>query len=181
MEIGVLDAIRINLHIKRYLFEAASILGIIMSNPKSKIYYPKFYSEFSCIGPACENDCCHTWWISIDRETYTSYCQSSDPFIQKVTAQMTAPERVSDLEYRRITLNSNGRCPLQNADGSCHVHKEHGEEMLSRTCKTYPRILRNIGGRIEPSLSLSCPEAASEAPAGSRISLRRSFYGKYVK
>ncbi len=75
---------------------------------------------------------------------------------------MTRPRQQTDSDYRRIKLQPNGRCPLQNDDKTCHVHCQHGEQLLSNTCKTYPRLFTFQANRFEASLTLSCPEAARQ-------------------
>ena len=121
---------------------------------------PNFYKNFSCIGPACEHDCCQNWRIDIDRKTYKNYRKSNSPDLIKFTEEMVRPRQQTEHDYRRVKLNDKGRCPLQNADGSCYVHQHHGEQFLSTTCKTYPRKNTFQANRIEASLTLSCPEAA---------------------
>ncbi|CAM3722130.1 flagellin lysine-N-methylase [Parendozoicomonas haliclonae] len=134
-----------------------------MTATPNNILYPRFYQEFSCIGPDCEHDCCQNWRITIDRKTYKAYSKTTDPRLREVTDKMTRPRQQNDLDYRRIPLTEEGRCPLQNTDGTCHVHGEHGEQLLSITCKTYPRKIRKIANTVEASLTLSCPEAARKA------------------
>ena len=123
--------------------------------------YPKFYKEFSCIGPDCEHDCCHSWRIAIDRKTFHSYKDSRDPRLHRLTKDiMDCPPQPTDNDYRLIRLTEQGRCPLHNEDGTCYIHGQHGETLLPATCKFYPRIVKSLLGKKEPSLTLSCPEAA---------------------
>jgi lysine-N-methylase len=51
-------------------------------------------------------------------------------------------------------------CPFLNPQKLCQIHVEHGEEFLSVTCATYPRIVHEAEGLREIALTLSCPEAA---------------------
>ncbi|MCL6270093.1 flagellin lysine-N-methylase [Sansalvadorimonas sp. 2012CJ34-2] len=132
-----------------------------MPASQNQVLYPKFYRDFSCIGPNCEHHCCQSWRITIDKKTYKIYKKSTDPVLRDITRnQMSRPRQQTDHEYRLINLKSDSSCPLQNKDGTCYIHCNHGEKLLSATCKTYPRQTKSLTGKIEPSLSLSCPEAA---------------------
>ncbi|WP_461537422.1 flagellin lysine-N-methylase [Spongorhabdus nitratireducens] len=132
-----------------------------MTATQPSVLYPKFYRDFSCIGPECEHDCCQNWRITIDRKTYKAYKKSKDPVLKEITEkQMGRPRNQTDNDYRRIVLKEDGSCPLQNQDGTCYIHCNHGPKMLSRTCQTYPRSITRLVDRMEPSLTLSCPEAA---------------------
>ncbi|HST10900.1 MAG TPA: flagellin lysine-N-methylase [Terriglobales bacterium] len=42
----------------------------------------------------------------------------------------------------------------------CRIQKEYGEDYLSATCATYPRVTSRLDGLLETALALSCPEAA---------------------
>lgn len=66
----------------------------------------------------------------------------------------------SDGSYAKIVLDNSGVCPLTGDKGLCTVHKELGESYLCNKCATYPRIFSDVGGTIEKTLTLSCPEAA---------------------
>jgi lysine-N-methylase len=44
-------------------------------------------------------------------------------------------------------------------DRLCSIQAKLGEQMLSHTCHTYPRIVHSIGGMRETALTFSCPEA----------------------
>ncbi|MGY0216845.1 flagellin lysine-N-methylase [Endozoicomonadaceae bacterium StTr2] len=132
-----------------------------MTASQQAVLYPKFYQDFSCIGPECEHHCCQNWLITIDRKTYKAYKKSKDLVLRDITEnRMSRPRNQTDGHYRRIDLKEDGSCPLQNKDGSCYIHSNHGPKMLSRTCQTYPRIVTRLVDRMEPTLTLSCPEAA---------------------
>ena len=32
------------------------------------IVQPDFYPAFGCIGPACTDNCCHSWLVTVDKE-----------------------------------------------------------------------------------------------------------------
>ncbi len=123
---------------------------------------PTYYSDFHCIGAACEDTCCSGWGISVDRETFERYQQFTHPALgPKLTQLVTiqSPGQIND--YARLAMQGDG-CSLIR-DGLCSVQADLGEEYLSRTCATYPRIVNAADGIWERSLDLSCPEAARVA------------------
>jgi lysine-N-methylase len=59
-----------------------------------------------------------------------------------------------------IRMNEANQCPFLTGERLCGIQAELGEELLSHTCATYPRIVHSAGGVEEKALTLSCPEAA---------------------
>ena len=132
-----------------------------MDAPAKPVLFPRFYRNFSCIGAACENNCCHNWCISIDRKTWQAYENHDDSQLAKlVQTAITTPEEPTDMDYRRMTMTDKGICPAYRDDGLCDIHDRLGEELLSQACKSYPRRMVHTPSGIEPSLAMSCPEAA---------------------
>jgi lysine-N-methylase len=137
--------------------------------------YSAYAQAFRCIGPACEDTCCQGWNVPIDRVSYEKF-QSlpSSPLrtliADSVSRNVESAPTGTDLVHRapesktavfaQIRIDAAGHCPLLTADRLCRIHAELGEEMLPRTCSTYPRIVHEYGGVSETALALSCPEAA---------------------
>ncbi|OON61063.1 hypothetical protein B0920_19235 [Massilia sp. KIM] len=119
---------------------------------------PQYVSRFRCIGPQCEDNCCKEWHVGLDKQTFEAYQR---PEAGKLaTIIRINPEPRSDLNYGRIELSgADSACPaLENE--LCSVHRDLGDQALSHTCFTYPRVWTDVGGQAEQSLELSCPEAA---------------------
>lgn len=130
-----------------------------MSKPRS-ILQPQYVKDFECIGAACEDSCCDGGWdILIDKDTYKKHVVQ--PWLRKSISRNRKDE--SKEAYGRIKLDVNGRCPFLDASSLCKVHRQLGDEYLSLTCSTYPRITNYVDGVVERSMSLSCPEAARKA------------------
>lgn len=119
-------------------------------------------SDFACIGGDCEDTCCAGWKVTVDKKTYQKYRKVKDLAMRKTLADVVKRDRKSttDGSYAKIVLDDTGMCPLTDDKGLCTVHKELGESYLCNTCATYPRIFSDVGGTIEKTLTLSCPEAA---------------------
>jgi lysine-N-methylase len=134
-----------------------------------KFVSPHFAEKFRCIGPACEDDCCHSWDVTLDRTTFEKYhALPSGPLRSLVDAtvllRIQTPATAADPDrfYGEIRLNPDGACPFFTADRLCRIHSELGAEQLCAVCASYPRITRLIDNQPENSLQLSCPEAARQ-------------------
>jgi lysine-N-methylase len=126
---------------------------------------PLYVTRFGCIGPQCEDSCCHGWKVDIDKKTYKAYQQSSHPELGPRLSQNVTREKnpSSDLSYAVVGLNPDTRSCSLLEDKLCTVHAKLGDSYLSNTCFSYPRISRSFDGQFEQALMLSCPEAARQA------------------
>lgn len=129
---------------------------------KKVILKPLYMDNFECIGTSCEDSCCKSWRISIDKKTYLEYRKVKDQELflnlkKNITRNRT---NASDNNYAKVHLTSNNRCPMLNQDSLCDIQQKLGEELLSMTCSTYPRIINQSNNKHEMSGVLSCPEIA---------------------
>lgn len=134
-----------------------------MSNNKyRKLLQPQYLSNFQCIGSECEDSCCIGWRVQIDKETYKRYNECRDEELRnRLTTNITRNRRNStDANYAKIKMDNDGRCPFLDEDKFCAIQRKFGEEYLSITCTTYPRITNIVNGVVEKSLTMSCPEGA---------------------
>ncbi len=112
-----------------------------------KVYFPKYYADFSCISHRCRHSCCVGWEITLDPDTEERYLSLSEDISRHIRDGV-------------IALSEYGKCPFLRGDGLCRIIAEHGEEMLSDICHHHPRFYHRIGDRIEGGIGLSCEEAA---------------------
>jgi lysine-N-methylase len=132
-------------------------------------------TAFRCIGSYCEDSCCQGWNVPIDQVTYEKYKNLPATPLGKlisesiVTTPVNAAEETATGEdastrnadqFARVCMDGTNRCPLLTSERLCRIHAELGEQMLSYTCSTYPRIVHDFGSVTETALALSCPEAA---------------------
>lgn len=129
---------------------------------KRPLLVPEYIQEFSCIGSACEDSCCSGWRVNIDEATYKKYKKSHDielkPLFEKnVTRQrsQSTPEN-----YAKLKMGNDNSCSFLSEEKLCQIQMNLGEEFLSNTCATYPRIINRINGVVEKSATMSCPEVA---------------------
>ena len=149
---------------------------------RDKPIRPDYAARFRCIGSACEDSCCEDWTVGVDRPAYERYQALPAGPLQQLIAASVAPAAVqagdtAGLPAPPFVIQMEQRggmrvCPLLAAEGLCRVHAELGEEYLSHTCATYPRIRYSVGGAEEIALSLSCPEAARLVLLSPALALR---------
>ena len=127
-----------------------------------KVIWPEHYPEFSCMGPACSDNCCHDWPIDLDRDTYLAYQQIQDPELSTLCRQYVSKIQSggTKAQFARILPGPQGRCPFQDKDGGCKWIRRAGPQALGMVCTLYPRRKTEfLPGTWELSLSLSCAQA----------------------
>lgn len=126
------------------------------------IVVPEYIEKFKCIGPNCEDDCCHGWCVYIDKETYEKYLKIKDEEMKQKFKNYLQKNKncTSNFNFAVMNMKENGQCPMQDENMLCTIHKNYGAELLSYTCWLYPKWVNHVGPKIEISLAMSCPEAA---------------------
>lgn len=128
----------------------------------------QWQENFQCAGDKCKDSCCGDGWtIGIDKNTYKAYRKFNDASLKdKVRKYIKIPETNGQSKfYSRISLLPDGNCPfLEN--GLCEIQLKMGEDLLSNTCFSYPRIYHKHNDSIRQHLTLSCPEVAKLALLG---------------
>ncbi len=171
---------------------------------KKFLYFqPEYVSRFKCDGSKCSARCCKGWTIEIDAATYKKYSRIKpkekakeilshfkfDPKknLYVVRLDQTFSFENLDGEQKVFSINPDKKfsCPFLTEKKLCGLQLEYGEEFLSQTCATYPRITYNFGKFFERSLTLSCPVAAeiilfSEEPlAFEFVEVLEKIHGKH--
>lgn len=125
----------------------------------TRVLAPSHFSAFRCLGADCEDTCCDGWAVAIDRPTYEKYRQFSDPqWRASFEKLIILNPSFTDHDYARIQLNGTA-CPFLS-EGLCSIHKTFGEDYLSVTCASFPRVWNVVDDFLEKSLDVACPEAA---------------------
>ena len=138
---------------------------IVQTSPEAedlrKVRQPKSFDQFRCIGADCEDTCCVGWGIVVDQETYEKYQNlPAHRIADKALSSLVEinPARTSTGDYATLRLEG-ARCPALLED-LCSIQQTLGEPYIPDLCSKYPRVLNVVGGAVERSLHLSCPEAA---------------------
>lgn len=128
----------------------------------TSLYTPHFVQHFQCIGDRCEDNCCHSWTITIDKQTFRNYERHPDPALKSLSKLHIRKVKESNARWGEIKLDEQGACPFLDENRLCQIHSKAGPEALSHTCKTYPRAQTRIGNQLKKSLMLSCPEVCRQ-------------------
>lgn len=125
------------------------------------LFATRYVTRFSCIGAQCEDNCCHSWSVPVDKEHY-----------ELLRAQMSSPDELLELQrsvrvvegqgstHALMVLQANGNCSMLDAGRLCKIQKRFGQEALPNTCALYPKSAGRIGDRFELMGTPSCPEMA---------------------
>jgi lysine-N-methylase len=134
----------------------------IQTKTKRTLLVPQYMSNFTCIGSSCEDSCCVGWRVAIDEVTYRKYKRVTDseffPLFEKKVNRVRSNS--NPYNFAKIKMEKNGGCPFLSEEKLCKIQLKLGEEYLSQTCSTYPRILNQVNGILEKACTMSCPEAA---------------------
>lgn len=133
-----------------------------MADDQGAVTAPGYMAAFRCVGGACEETCCSSFHVDIDRTTFRSYMGVQAPGLgddlRRHVTKLRDPR--TEARYGRISLTAQGLCPFLEPDRLCAIQKQLGEGALSETCRSYPRETWQDGGRRYLGAKLSCPEVA---------------------
>ncbi|HCW53467.1 MAG TPA: FliB family protein [Clostridium sp.] len=130
---------------------------------KVKMILPTYVEKFRCIGGECEDNCCIGWDIDVDKETFKKYHKVEDKEMRRMFQKgvHNNPDCTNErLDYGRIKLNKEKRCPFLDENNFCLVQGKYGEDYLGSVCSQYPRVVNKIDDYYEMSIDMGCPEAA---------------------
>jgi lysine-N-methylase len=154
--------------------------------PPRKFVALRYMEGFSCIGPDCEDNCCHHWNVVVDQSTHQKLkkAMGRDPQaaarFERSFKLLPPAERNRDA-FAEIPDAAGGDCPMLDEARLCSIHAQHGEALLPAVCSIYPRRVHVIAGRAELSGSISCPEIARRAllvPGGAELlEVQPSLFG----
>ena len=136
-----------------------------MSAPP-EIIAPRHVERFQCIGSACEDDCCHGWRVSVDRDHARRFLKVLDSPVERDrfrdAIEVQENWATNPQAYAILKRHDDGRCVYLDEDRLCGVQKRHGGDVLWDTCATYPRLFGRTGNRLEVWAAPSCPEVARQ-------------------
>ena len=119
-------------------------------------FQPRYVKKFVCDSSKCTNNCCEKGWnIDVDEVTYKKYLQIKP---ESKAREITASFRYNKGKEKYFLTQR--PCPFLTEKKLCRLQLEYGEDFLSLTCRTYPRVTTDFGQFFERSLTLTCPVAA---------------------
>lgn len=130
---------------------------------ETPIIVPEYEPCFRCIGPACEDTCCHGWDVLVDRQSYEKYGSlPPGPLKSLIESSLIriAEAESSEQQYAALAAGPARDCPLLTEGRLCLLQAQCGESYLTRVCATFPRFVYSVDGIEQKPLMLACPEAA---------------------
>ena len=118
----------------------------------------KDYDKFKCIADKCNFTCCKGWDINIDTKTYNKWRENDN--LNYILDSVRFIKSHGKNTYL-IKKETKGECPFLSNEGLCNIVINHGDEYLSSTCRSFPRIENDFEDVKELTLSCSCPEVVN--------------------
>ena len=139
-----------------------------------KVLRPDYYNDFKCTGSNCESNCCRSWKIFIEKDTYIKYQDIQNENFKKKFNRITVlnEEKKSNRNYALMGYD-NKNCIFLEKDGLCYIHKKYGEALLPGICKKYPRLFFEFNKTYQTSLVNSCPEVLKLLMKNKRIKFEK--------
>lgn len=134
-----------------------------MDHKIKTVRYPEYLKQFQCTGPLCRDNCCIGWDVDIDKKTYFKYQKVNNEALMTFFKKYVHQNREAysdDVDFARVKLLEDKRCPFLNDKNLCMIQAKMGEGYLSNVCATYPRFTNLVNGIKEKSATVSCPEVA---------------------
>ncbi len=118
----------------------------------------KGYDQFKCTADKCNFTCCRGWDINVDTNTYNKWREKDN--LNYILDNVRFVKSYGENKYL-IKKETKGGCPFLSNEGLCNIVINHGDEYLSSTCRTFPRIENDFEDVKELTLSCSCPEVVN--------------------
>ena len=120
-----------------------------------RLFAPKYYESFRCIGGECTKNCCIGWEIDIDTKTAKVYSTLSGDIGERIRASIS-----TDGGCPHFRLCDGERCANLRDDNLCSIIAECGDDMIPEICREHPRFY-NVGFDFcEVGVGIACPTAA---------------------
>lgn len=119
---------------------------------KYEVLSPTCYQKFACKGGDCRTDCCSDWSIILTKEEYRKTKRKRGDLDGLICPQ----KRQTGIKSYKMVLNESGHCPFFTKEKLCGLQLQFGPEILSHTCKVFPRKYHNYLNRLEGGMSLGC-------------------------
>ena len=122
-----------------------------------EIRKPEYYDKFVCIADKCSMTCCREWKIGVDDETNQKWKALEPPKEVRPTRKNLSQYTGKKDGSRVIALNKKHLCPFLDEHKLCRLVCTYGDDVLSETCRIFPREIHEFSDRKELFLMPSCP------------------------
>lgn len=119
---------------------------------------------YRCIAGECRENCCAGLHVQLSADNHAKLLERSRAFPQlkaKVDQVVKLePEGQRTSAHHSYFETTTAHCSFLDPDYLCSIQRNLGEDTLSDACSTFPRVLTQVGERLELSGTLACPEIA---------------------
>ena len=122
-----------------------------------------YYDKFQCLASECPITCCKEWKISVDEKSSKKWNDTrwSDhgeaEHIENAKTKKLSEYLIHYKEADVICLNEQKECPFLDQQKLCKLVLRYGDQILSKTCREFPREIHEFKDRREYSLAACCP------------------------
>lgn len=139
----------------------------------------KGYDKFECTADKCKFTCCKGWDINVDTDTYNKWSKKNNLNYLLDNVKFIKSNGKNTYIIKKETR---GTCPLLSNEGLCNIVINHGDEYLSTTCKSFPRIENGFDEVKELTLSCACPEVVNIiSNMNEKIYIESNEYLSYIE
>lgn len=118
---------------------------------------PDYYDEFTCIADKCTISCCREWKINIDDETYRNWKNIQPPTDMPGHRSSLQAFTMKKDGSRIMKMTESHDCPFLAKNRLCHLVSAYGDQVLSETCRIFPREIHEFSGHKEAAMMPCCP------------------------
>lgn len=106
-----------------------------------------FVKNFTCLGAACPDTCCHGWGMQTDIVHRALYSEKAPELLASIDSATQEMKRDAATDH----------C-VKFTEGQCGIQRQYGSDFLSDSCHFFPRIFYTLAGRTRMTATLACPE-----------------------
>ncbi len=133
-----------------------------------------YFPEFKCLADKCNYTCCTGWRVGLTRQEYmkTKNLRTTKQLAETIKTGMKRTKDENQKFYAFMNLKENGDCPFLTENKLCALQLEHGYNVLSNTCKTFPRRKNISPVQWEELCTTGCEQVVNlllQRPQGLRL------------
>lgn len=114
-----------------------------------------FFYKFKCTAEKCNDNCCRSWDLAVDEETYERYLEKKGTEGLKLRLSVK-----KDGKGGRLLRMPFGKCPHLTRDNLCSFQCKGEECLMPKVCRLFPRYTVSYGNIVTGMIDLACSEAA---------------------
>lgn len=149
---------------KPYFYSLQALVSELEQDPSKALWLElEAFENFACT--LCGECCKLPWAIHVPQDYYERWNETFDKMadgrFQQPFELREEPIPTAYASFRRKPGTS--ECIFLEADNSCYLHSQLGEEALAHVCKVYPRVNKMMGHQYRTRYLLHSCQAVPES------------------